>query len=312
MKKFKKLFCCVMVTLISMMGGLTSSAYAATNNLSSYDSQIVNMADSYVNTSTSYSNTDLNPFIKGNGGRYFNVNEPETDHFEVDVNGTPMTVIISKNDSVEQYKPQNIAELDSDNAISNIIESSRKKVDDYIESSSILIDKDEIKNYIDSLSIKTADFTDDSAVGAYFSADDSAIYVNSKNSEYVCEWMVCHEYLHAAAFFTHDENNLDSIVYSYSMYNEVLADLITCSMDPEINGSVESYYKAYYALIYPVIDIFEEEAIESYFYGYDSIYQKTSKAEFDFFVAVFENIGEENSIAYYNNLVLKWYANNLC
>ena len=212
MKKLRKLFC-VMVSALAIVSTV-SCVYAGTGSLSTYDSQVVNMANTYVDSSTTYGNMDLNPFIKSNGGRYFTVNEIETDHFDVNVNGVPITVIISPSDSVEQYKPQNVTDLD-DNAIINIIESSRKKVDNYIETSSILIDKNNIENYINSLSIKAADFTDDSAVGAYFSADDSVIYVNNEISEYVCEWMVCHEYIHAIAYFTHGEINLDEVPYAY-------------------------------------------------------------------------------------------------
>ena len=309
MKKIRKLFC-VMVSALAIVSTV-SSVYAGTGSLSTYDSQVVNMANTYVDSSTTYGNMDLNPFIKSNGGRYFTVNEIETNHFDVNVNGVPITVIISPSDSVEQYKPQNVTDLD-DNANINIIESSRKKVDNYIETSSILIDKNNIENYINSLSIKAADFTDDSAVGAYFSADDSVIYVNNEISEYVCEWMVCHEYIHAIAYFTHGEINLDEVPYAYSLYNEVWTDLLASSMDPEINESIESYYKGFYTLLYPYINIFGDETIKSYFYGYDSMYQKTSKSEFDFFVDVFENFGQQNSEVYYNNLILKWYSRNLC
>lgn len=309
MKKLRNCFCGLLVSVLTIIGSV-SNVYASTDILSTYDSQVINMANTYVDSSTTYGNADLNPFIKSNGGRYFTVNEIETDHFDVNVNGVPITVIISQNNSVEQYKPQNVTDLD-DNSIINIIESSRKKVDDYIETSSILIDKDNIENYINSLSIKAADFTDDPNVGAYFSASDSIIYVNRENSEYICEWLVCHEYMHAVSFYTHKETDLDNTQYAYSLYNEVLTDLLTCSLDPEINGSIESYYKGYYALIYPYINIFDIDAIDAYFYGYNTIYSKVTKPEFDFFVTVIENINEQNSEAYYNNLVLKWYAKNL-
>lgn len=309
MKHLKKLFCFFMVTLMSM-NGITSTAHAANAEvLGSYDSAIINMANSYAD-STTYANLDLNPFTQANGGRYFNVTEPETDHFEVDVNGTPMTVVISKNGSVEDFEPRNISELDSDNII-DIIESSQEKIENYIDESSILIDKEGIKNYILSLDLKEAEFTNDSNVGAYFSETDSTIYINKDNSNYVCEWMVSHEYMHAIAFYTHDETELKNVPYAYSLYNEVWTDLLTCSLEPSINESVESFYKGYYSLLYPYINIFKEDAIESYFYGYDSMYQKVSKPELDFFVTVLENFGAENSEAYYNNLILKWYANNL-
>lgn len=259
---------------------------------------------------TEYSNTDLNPFISANGGRYFTVEEPEKDHFEVDVNGVQMTVIISDKNNIEPYQPQNIKPLSSDK-IADIIESSIKKVNDYIDTSSVLTDKDNIKNYISTLSIKTADFTDDTGVGAYFSAKDSTIYINNENSDCICEWMVCHELIHSIAFYTHNVDNLADIPYAYSMFNEIMADLITYSINPDIKESIESYYKGYYNLLYPYIDIFGVDSINAYFYGYDTIYSKVEKAEFNFFVAVIENISEENSVAYYNNLILKWYAKNL-
>lgn len=65
----------------------------------------------------------------------------------------------------------------------------------------------------------------------------------------------------------------------------------------------------YYSLVYPYINLFGKDAIEAYFYGYDSIYEKIDHNEFHFFVIVIENYGEENSDVYYNNLILKWYAN---
>lgn len=308
MKNLKKLFCSVLVFTLAIISSV-SSVYATSAPLGIYDSQIVNMSNEFASLTT-YSNTDMNPFISANGGRYFSVEEPETDHFEIDVNGTEMTVLISDEDTIEPYQPQNITELNSKNII-DIVESSREKVENYIDESSILKDKEDIKDYIFSVGLKEAEFTDDPNVGAYFSASDSIIYVNRENSEYICEWLVCHEYMHAVSFYTHKETDLDNTQYAYSLYNKVLTDLLTCSLDPEINGSIESYYKGYYALIYPYINIFDIDAIDAYFYGYNTIYSKVTKPEFDFFVTVIENINEQNSEAYYNNLVLKWYAKNL-
>ena len=304
MKKAIKLFCGILVYMLSIIITV-SNAYA----ISTYDSQIVNTSNEYANLTT-YSKTDMNPFISANGGRYFTVKEPEKNHFEIDVNETQMTVLISDKDTVP-YKPQNISELDSKNII-DIVESSREKVENYVNESSILKDKEDIKDYILSIGLKEADFTDELNVGAYFSASDSVIYVNRDNSKYICEWLVCHEYMHAVSFYTHNETDLDNIPYAYSLYNEVLTDMLTCSLNPEINESIESYYKGYYSLMYPYINIFDIDAINAYFYGYDTIYGKVTKPEFDFFVAVIENFDEQNSEAYYNNLIFKWYAKNLC
>ncbi len=308
MKNLKKLFCVIVSFILMMCSALPT--YASSTPLGTYDSQIVNTANQYADL-TEYSNTDLNPFISANGGRYFTVEEPEKDHFEVDVNEVQMTVLISDKDNIEPYQPQNIKPLSSDK-IADIIESSIKKVNDYIDTSSVLADKDNIKNYISTLSIKTADFTDDPDVGAYFSAKDSTIYINNENSDCICEWMVCHELIHSIAFYTHNVDNLADIPYAYSMFNEIMADLITYSINPDINESIESYYKGYYNLLYPYINIFGVDSINAYFYGYDTLYSKVGKPEFDFFVVVVENISEENSEAYYNNLILKWYAKNLC
>ena len=78
-----------------------------------------------------------------------------------------------------------------------------------------------------------------------------------------------------------------------------------------MDGLPRAYYKGYYNLLYPYINIFGVDSINAYFYGYDSLYSKVGKTEFDFFVVVVDNISEENSEAYYNNLILKWYAKNL-
>ena len=86
MKKLRNCFCGLLVSVLTIIGSV-SNVYASTDILSTYDSQVINMANTYVDSSTTYGNTDLNPFIKSNGGRYFTVNEIETDHFDVNVNG---------------------------------------------------------------------------------------------------------------------------------------------------------------------------------------------------------------------------------
>lgn len=298
MKKLKKMFCYFVLVMLMVISS-AKSTYASSN----YDKVIIDIAKKH-DELTGFSNISSNPFVEGN--RYFTVEEPEKEHFEVDVNGTKMTIIVS-DASEGAYEPQNINELRSKEVL-DIIESSKEKIEDYIEKSSILEEKESILSYISSLEIKEARFTDDSGVGAYFSADDSKIYVNKDNSAYICEWMICHEYIHAIAFYTHNEGSLDNIPYTYSLYNEVFTDLITSSLEPDINESVSSYYQNYYELIYPYIHMMGEDSIKAYFYGYDRIYESIDKLEFDFFVNVIENFGEENSPAYYNNLILKWYA----
>lgn len=270
--------------------------------VSDYDATILKNA-SMVTSELGYKTID-NPFK--DSSRYFEVEKTSDNEFRVDVNGTEMIIQIPLNSESEEFIPTEITPVSA--KYSEILSNSKNLIFQYIDSSTILKDKDGIKEYIDSLNTNEANFTDDDNVGAYFSHADSTLYINKNNAAYVCEWMIVHEYVHAISYYTHN-CSIENEEYAFNLFNEILTDLITSSLNPKIVDNVISGYSIDYSLLYPYIYLFKEDAIKAYFYGYDSIYEKIDYDEFRFFVLVIENYGEENSDVYYNNLIMKWYAN---
>ena len=270
-----------------------------------YDSNILNDAKTFT-TSTDLSDLTTNPFL--NTSRYFDVVEMEKkDHisFKVDVNGTIMN-INAEDSADEKVVPTETFEL-SDTEY-KIIESSQKLVFKYINSSKILRNQKGIKNFIKTLPVKEAileNAVESNAAMFYDIKDNEAIFINKKDSNFLCEWMIVHEYIHAIAYYTHG-NSLGP--YGFNQFNEILTDLITSSLHPQIADGVLSAYADYFYLIYPYINLFNVQAIDAFFYGYQNIYNLIPKEEFDFFVVVIENYGMDNSEVYYNNLMYKFYS----
>ena len=270
-----------------------------TDLMNDYDGVLLETAE--IETTAFGFNFNSNPF--SDGSRYFNVLKESEEKYSIDVNGDKLTVLISISDINLEYVPTNISDITAQ--YSNIINTSRNLVFQYIDSSKVLKDKEGIKNYIEILPIKEASFTKDSGVGAYFSFKDNCIYINKDNSEYICEWMIVHEMIHAISFYTHD-CSIEKEEYAFSLFNEVLTDILVSTINPEIVNNSISGYSPYYCLIYPYIYTFGTESIYAYFYGYENIYNKVDKNEFEFFVTVIGNIQESNSNVYYTNLIYKW------
>ena len=292
MKRIKRLLG-ILALVLSLTGCST---------ISSYDDTILKNA-STVTSELGYKTID-NPFK--DSSRYFEVEKTSDNEFRVDVNGTEMIIQISLNSQSEEYVPTDITKVSA--KYSDILSNSKNLIYQYIDSSTILKDKDRIKKYIDSIKVKEAYFTDDDNVGAYFSHTDSTLYINRNNAANVCEWMIVHEFVHAISYYTHN-CSIENEEYAFNLFNEIMTDIITSSLNPNISDEIISVYSIYYSLVYPYIYLVKEDALEAYFYGYDSIYEKIDYNEFRFFVLVIENYGEENSDVYYNNLIMKWYAN---
>lgn len=302
MKKSKVLFfiLTVVVMLLSACSNAQSNSKSNSNSQRSYDTITLDNAEK-ITTSLGFNDSQSNPFKNSN--RYFEVKRT-SNQFDVDVNGTKMLVKFSDNNQKEsKLKPKKIKSLSS--KYEKIYSKSKEMVYNYIENSSILKKKKDIKKYLENLDVKEAIFTDDINDGAYFSDEDDTIYINSDNSEVICEWMIIHELIHAIAYYTHGCNNEE---YAYYIFNEVMTDIITSSFNPDIDSSIQSMYMNYSSLVYPYINLVGQEAIKAYFYGYESIYNKVGRDEFDFYVIVIQHYNEENSEAYYNNLIFKWYA----
>lgn len=294
MKKLKNFF----IVVISMLMVLTGCSNTVEKN---YDS--ITLENATKATAESGFDFDSNPFV--DGSRYFTVTKNSKNEFGVDVNGTEMIIQIPSNASSSEYLPSDVIELSSKSA--KIVTKSKELVYQYIDASTILKDKEAIKNYINSLNAKEAIFADDDSVGAYFSYTDDCIYINKDNSEFICEWMIVHELIHAVSYYTHN-CSIENEEYAFNLFNEILTDIITSSIKPKTHSKIPSRYSLYYDLLYPYINLVGPSAIEAYFYGYEIIYNQIKTEEFEFFVIVIENYGAENSDVYYNNLIYKWYA----
>lgn len=298
MKKLKKF---VLLT-IAMLMLLIGCATASDKSNKDYDSIIIQDAETI--TDDLGFDFDSNPF---DGNRKFTVSKNSENEFSVDVNGTEMIIQIPYETNAEDI-PSEIS--DASKKYEKVILNGKSLICKYIDASSILTNKDELKSYINDLPIVEANIknADNKMAPAMFSYKDQCIYMNKEYSEFICEWMIVHELVHAMSFYTHG-CCIENEEYAFNKLNEVMTDIITASLNPKISKNIQSGYTEYYSLIYPYINLFGISSLKAYFYGYDEIYNYIQKDEFDFFVRVIDNYGAENSDCFYNNLILKWYAN---
>ena len=203
-----------------------------------------------------------NPF--SDGSRYFKVEKKSENDFLIDVNGSKIEVQTpNEQSSSEEYHPIKVSDVSSKYSI---VEKAKQLVYQYIDSSTVLKDKENIKKYIENLPTKEGSFTEEDDVGAFFSDTDNCIYINRNNSSIICEWMIVHELIHVISFYTHG-CCMEDEEYAYNLFNEILTDIIASSMNPQIIAGVQSTYAMYYGLIYPYINLVGKKAIQAYFYG---------------------------------------------
>lgn len=184
-----------------------------------------------------------------------------------------------------------------------IIESSFLLVKDYIANSTVLKDKETIMQELDKIEVKIAEYDE---VAEY---RDGTLYIGKDYVNVICEWMICHELMHALADITN--GGVENEPYAYYQFNEGLTDFITYTLNPQIPEGYVSGYSQYYYYISLYIGCFEEKAIQAYFYGYDELWEKVGKDEFDFFVFSFENMEKDKlGIVCINNFFNKWGARN--
>lgn len=295
----KKMFVAMTLAMVTILATLTGCTIR-----SSYDERIINSAEKTWEN-LGYASVE-NPFEKGD--RKFEIKEEESEgKFEVNLDGTRSIILNEGKVQRGEYSPKSIKPLDKREK--SLYESSKEKVVEYIESSEILENKEEFKNFLDKVTIRMATYSEDELVGAYYDNKTNTIFVNELSEDQVCEWMFTHELIHALAYKTHGESEY---TYMYTQFTEVMTDIITSSLDPELleDELVISGYVPQYWLVYPIFTIFQDEALKGYWYGWEKFFidEKLDKDEFDLYVLVVANYGQENSEAYFNNLLLKWEA----
>ena len=186
----------------------------------------------------------------------------------------------------------NMAEITEGN-IFKIFQTSKDKVVSYIINSQIIdeSDKEFCINQINQTPLYFIDDIDSEQLDPdVFIPDafyqDNAVWVFRTARESICEWMFTHELLHYLRELT---NNVGTnLSYHGMLLDEVMTDIICSSLSPSLNGH-ESGYANYYDLGWKYISVWKEEAIKAYFYGYQNLWNKTGKDEFDVFVFLSDN-----------------------
>lgn len=120
----------------------------------------------------------------------------------------------------------------------------------------------------------------------------------------VCEWMILHEMVHALSNRTNGGKEKQR--YPYNLFNEILTDIVTASMNPAVGYGAKSYYQFVSEPVYSYIGIFGLDALRAYFYGYNSILAKIPEAELDIFVATLDSVVSEEASVIMNNCLNDW------
>lgn len=180
----------------------------------------------------------------------------------------------------------------------NIIQSSRDLVCKYIQDSSVLTDKEQLIEQVQSIPFymytetyhpELLEVIDSPAV--YMGV---GIYCNASYSEFFCEYMFVHELIHHLRYLTSGEK-ISNEMYFATAIDETIADIITFTINPKMfhNREYTSGYTVYFTPIYSYLSIFKEDALKAYFYGYDDFFESyggsTFKTEHDAFVVILDS-----------------------
>lgn len=218
-------------------------------------------------------------------------------HFEL-VNYDPQGFLIGENkgDDIEYENVHEVTTLKDFSKRHNLmIESAREKVVKFIEDSTVLADKENLIERIKNVPIyqyKSSEHEKlniDSAPAIHVG---SAIYCNYKYREFFCEHMFVHELIHHLRYLTMGEK-LSNLTYYATKFDEGVTDVIAVSMNPRSLDSINyaNGYEELHPLIHEYFNVFGEEALRAYFYGYDAFFASMTpsfKTEHEAFVVAFE------------------------
>lgn len=274
----------IALAMITLMWATTTSCGRATN----YDTEIIKLGKQAI------SECDIIT------GRTYSVSF-ENGIYTVDINGDIRQVKIDEKDEIKKYTINSI-ELELPKNLKEVVDSSFSLVEDYVRNSTILQDKETILQEIDKIDVQ---ITESDTVAEY---REGVIYIGDDYINIICEWMICHELIHALADITNE--GVENEPYAYYQFNEGITDLITYTLKPQMTKGYISGYAKYHYDICLYIGCFEEEAIKAYFYGYEEIWKITGKDAFDFYVESFENmINDEVAFVCVNNSINLWAQN---
>lgn len=211
-------------------------------------------------------------------------------------------VPVKKESDLVSFSPN---EQDLNRSQQKEVKSAYHLIEDYILQSSVLMHKEELTSYLASIQLKTATFA---TPDVYFDYKQNIIFIDANCASKALEWKVVREYVRALSLYTyHGKEN--GVCYRFTRFDEMMTDAIAVSiLEPDVSSlSYSAYSPRHYEDVYPFIGIFQEKAIDSYFYGYSVLFDQISEVEFNGFVDCIEILDEPNEALHvYSQLILKW------
>ena len=192
-----------------------------------------------------------------------------------------------------------------------LIDKSKKLICKYIDKSTVLQDKERLKQSIKEVEVLEGRSisTDPNAIASFLDSDGK-IYISKEVSEdQIAENVLVHEMVHALAYYTRGDKFASEEYYGLTLFDEVMTDQIANSMNPEKQkGGWVSGYEAYYQYTLPYIERMGTEAIKAYFYGYDEVEKELGEDEFKVYVGLINYTDEDFTLVYNGNMTLKWHS----
>ena len=201
-----------------------------------------------------------------------------------------------------KYNLDNLEYFKFNKGQEQLIEKSRKRISKLIDDYSIFSNKEFLKEGIENIEFYLVRhpelFKTDSSVDLIAVYYEGAIYVNKDAVKSFCEHSASHELIHHLRHLTNygdDYYNVDP-AYSGFLFDEVMTEVLTVSTNPYLPKNLNGYL-SYTSNVYRYLDLFGEDALKAYFYGYDEFFEKYDDENFlmehDAFVASFSGYSSE-------------------
>ncbi len=239
-------------------------------------------------------------------GRSFSVVNEGNGKYSVDINGKRTDVYAEINDEV--ITVENIAECNERDL--TFFEYAKKTVIEYIDENDFFAYKEVLKEYINSIPIKSADFSTDHDVE--FDKEYQAVLVNRKYSNLCGERMV-YALLYGLMKKTQEVAN---VTETYDLLEKVIASIISiyaydnynydnfCDLDCVSNKNFALNYTGY---VYQYLGSGGYASIEACFYGYDEIQEFIPKDELDVYYICLHDVNtNENDREVVCNCINAW------
>lgn len=155
----------------------------------------------------------------------------------------------------------------------NMIQSARELVIQYIKTSDIFRNKNELIESVQNVPFylyKESELISLNVEWVPAQTHESAIYCNQLYDYAFCEAMFVHELIHHIRHQTTQETNP---IYTGTKYDETLVEMITDSINPKDYTNVEVEYDLFMDPMKKYISLFgPENVLEAFFYGYDEFF----------------------------------------